>query len=77
MSNVSVFTILDKLNDEKHYDKVFLTAKQTAELTGSTFSTLNTWRCTKVVDIPYIKIGKTVRYCLKDVIAWLDSKKIT
>lgn len=65
--------ILNKVDNKEHYDKVLLSTAQVADITGNTVSTLNTWRCTRKVNIPYIKIGKTVRYRLSDVLEYLES----
>jgi predicted DNA-binding transcriptional regulator AlpA len=68
----SLTEILNKVDNSDHYDKVFLSTGEVANITGNTTSTLATWRCTKKVNIPYIKIGKTVRYRLSDVLNYLD-----
>jgi excisionase family DNA binding protein len=39
--------------------------------------TLDTWRCTKKVKIPYIKIGSNVRYRLSDVEAFVEKSRVT
>lgn len=64
--------ILNKVDNPEHYDKVLLTTAEVADITGNTISTLTTWRCTRKVNIPYIKIGKTVRYRLSDVLNYLN-----
>lgn len=64
--------ILKKVDNKEHYDKVLLTTAEVAEITGNTVSTLATWRCTHKVKIPYIKIGKSVRYRLSDVLNRID-----
>ena len=64
--------ILSKVDAKEHYDKVLLTTPEVADITGNTISTIATWRCTRKVNIPYIKIGKSVRYRLSDVIKFLD-----
>ena len=63
--------ILSKFEPE-HYDKILLTTPEVSQITGNTESTLATWRCTRKVNIPYIKIGKTVRYRLSDVLNYLS-----
>ena len=71
-----LFELLNKLGSSQHYDKVLLSTEQLADLTGNKKSTLITWRCTKTVQIPYIKIGKTVRYRLSDVLSWLKKNEV-
>ena len=70
MKNLS--DILNKVDSVQHYDKVLLTTTDVADITGNTVSTIATWRCTRKVNIPYIKIGKTVRYRLSDVLAFIN-----
>lgn len=70
MRNLS--EILGRVDNEQHYDLVLLTTEEVAHITGNTVSTIATWRCTRKVDIPYIKIGKTVRYRLGDVLKFLE-----
>jgi hypothetical protein len=53
----------------------YLTEVQVAEITGRALSTLRNERfCRR--GIPYIKIGRSVRYSLEDVIRYMDSHKI-
>lgn len=49
-----------------------LTPAQTSELLAIPLTTLNLWRCTDRVDLPYIKIGRQVRYQAGDIIAFLE-----
>lgn len=39
-----------------------LTAPQMAQLLGVSVGTLAVWRCTKRYPLPYIKVGRSVRY---------------
>jgi predicted DNA-binding transcriptional regulator AlpA len=50
-----------------------LTNEEAASLMGISPATLNTWRCTKRVIIPYRKVGRAVRYVEADILAYLDS----
>jgi len=38
--------------------------------------TLPVWRCTKRYKIPYIKVGRLVRYRRSDLEAWLESRTL-
>ena len=49
-----------------------LTTRQAAEFLGLSPETLLTWRCTKQVEIPYIKLGKAVRYRREDLEAFIN-----
>lgn len=53
-------------------EKVFLTTKEMAIYLGLSPSTLAIWRCTKACDLPFIKVGGRIRYCVNDVKAWLQ-----
>ncbi|OPX33825.1 MAG: hypothetical protein B1H12_11215 [Desulfobacteraceae bacterium 4484_190.2] len=52
-----------------------LTEQEVAELTGLSLSTLRMNR-SKGKGIPYLKIGKCVRYNMEDLKNYLESKKI-
>ncbi len=54
----------------------YLTEKQVAEITGFALSTLRNNRFLQR-GIPYVKVGKSVRYKLGDVIAFMDRILIT
>ncbi len=44
-----------------------LTTKEAAAFLGISEWTLHTWRSTRRVEIPYLKIGRVVRYRLEDL----------
>jgi excisionase family DNA binding protein len=52
-----------------------LNRKEVAELLGIKPETLAVWSCTKRYNIPYIKVGRMVRYKYEDVEAFLNSRK--
>jgi len=47
--------------------KTLLTPKDVADRLGVSTTTLSTWRCTKRYPLPYVKVGRLVRYRLADV----------
>lgn len=49
-----------------------LTRKQAAELLQCKESTLAIWKSTKRYPLPCVKIGKSVRYKLSDVLAFIE-----
>ena len=51
-------------------NELFATA-QAASYLGCTEKTLEVWRCTKRHQIPYLKIGRLVRYRKADLDAFL------
>lgn len=54
----------------------FLTEKEVAELTGLALSTLRNDRSLSRKLFPYVKVGKSVRYSLTDVLAAMERRKI-
>lgn len=48
-------------------NKPLLTPQDVANRLGVSTTTLSTWRCTKRYPLPYVKVGRLVRYRLKDV----------
>ena len=53
----------------------YLTEIEVSRITGRALSTLRNER-SKGQGTPYIKIGRSVRYSLTDVIDWMESKKL-
>jgi excisionase family DNA binding protein len=53
-----------------------LTTEEAAALLGAKPQTLSIWRCTRVRNIPFVKIGRLVRYRERDLIAWLEKNTI-
>jgi excisionase family DNA binding protein len=55
--------------------KDLLTTAQAAECLGMTEATLATWRSTRRRDVPYVKVGRSVRYRRCDLEAWLEARQ--
>lgn len=53
-----------------------LTNDQAAEYLGITPRTLEVWRCTGRYGIPFIKVGRLVRYRQTDLDAFLDRRTV-
>lgn len=53
-----------------------LTDKEAAAYLNLSPSTLAVWRCTKRQDLPFIKLGRAVRYRQTDLDKWLESQTI-
>jgi hypothetical protein len=53
----------------------YLNEKKVAEITGRALSTLRNER-SKGVGISYVKIGRSIRYNITDVIEFMESQKI-
>lgn len=54
-----------------------LDTEQAADYLGVTPRTLEVWRCVKRHDIPYIKVGRLVKYRQADLDAWLASRTVS
>ena len=50
-----------------------LTIQDTAKLLNVKKGTLDTWRSTKRYPLPYVKLGKTIRYRYEDVKQFITS----
>ena len=49
-------------------------SQETAEIRGISKSALEVWRTTGRYKLPFIKVGRNVRYRRSDVLEWLDSR---
>ena len=49
---------------------------QAAALLGVAAGTLEVWRCTRRYALPYVKMGRLVRYRRADLIAFIDSRTV-
>jgi len=54
----------------------YLTEKQVSEITGRAVQTLRNDRFRRK-GFPYCKISKSIRYSLKDIIDFMEKRKIT
>jgi excisionase family DNA binding protein len=53
-----------------------LTRACAAAYLGTTESTLATWACTNKVRVPFIRVGRNVRYRRADLDAWLSARTV-
>ena len=51
-----------------------LTSSQAAELLGVTVATLATWRCTGRYPLPWVRVGRCIRYRPEDLVAFIESR---
>jgi excisionase family DNA binding protein len=51
-----------------------LTDAEAAAYIGVSPGTLTVWRCTGRYNLPYIKVGRLVRYRQSDIDAWLAKR---
>lgn len=54
-----------------------LDEKQAASVLNVKPGTLSVWRSTGRYSIPFVKVGRSVRYRLSDLNAWLESRTQT
>ena len=54
-----------------------LTPAEAADLLRTTEATLAVWRSTGRHGIPFVKLGRAVRYRRADLLAWLDARSST
>lgn len=59
---------------EKQQDR-YLTEREVLEITGVSLSTLRSNRSSHK-GMPYIKVGRSVRYKLSDIVAYMDEHRI-
>ena len=53
-----------------------LNTTEAAAFLGLAPATLVIWRCTKRYDLPWVKIGRSVKYDVADLVAFLESRKV-
>ena len=53
-----------------------LSREEAAQFLGVSKGTLEVWACTKRYDLPYVKVGRLVKYWLSDLHAFAQSRKI-
>jgi excisionase family DNA binding protein len=53
-----------------------LTREEAAKFLGLSRGTLEVWACTKRYPLPYVKVGRLVKYRLSDLQAFLDSRTV-
>lgn len=51
-----------------------MTPQEVATFIGVSIETLNVWRATRRYRLPYIKVGRLVRYRLTDILAFLETR---
>lgn len=62
------------IDQSLHAQRELLTENEAAPFLDVSPSTLSVWRCTGRYGIPFIKIGRKVRYRRSDLVAWLESR---
>lgn len=49
---------------------------EAAHLLGVTVGTMEVWRCTRRYALPYVKMGRLVKYRRSDLLAFIDSRVV-
>lgn len=60
-----------------HTSSDLLTREQAAEYLGITPRTLAVWACVKRYNLPYVKVGRLVKYRRTDLDAFIDRRTVT
>lgn len=60
---------------QQYTDDSLLSRQETADLLGVEKHTLEVWATTKRYNLPYIKVGRLVRYRMSDIRSFLESRK--
>ena len=55
-------------------DTKLITPEATANLLGLSLATLTIWRATGRYNLPYVKVGRLVRYKLSDVESFIERR---
>ena len=53
-----------------------LSENEAAEILNVTPGTLSVWRCTRRYPLPYVRVGRSIRYRLSDIEAFCESRTV-
>jgi len=56
----------------KNIDDKLLCGKEVAEFLGIKENTLAVWRCNKRYDLPFVKVGRLVKYRKSDLMLFIE-----
>ena len=56
------------------FENELVNEKEAASILDLAPGTLSVWRCTKRYKIPFIKVGRLVRYRRSELDTWLESR---
>lgn len=57
-------------------DRVLFDEKQAAAFLDLAPNTLAVWRCTKRHDLPFVRVGRLVKYRRSDLVAWIERNTV-
>lgn len=64
---------MSNLNGRSHTDSL-VGEKEAAEILGVTPGTLQVWRSTGRYAIPFVKVGRLVKYRTSNLQSWIESR---
>lgn len=75
----SVDAIHEEINialghDDQH-PPLFINQQQAADLLGLKPGTLSVWRCTGRYDLPFTKMGRHIRYSVRDIARFISKNR--
>lgn len=50
---------------------------EASDFIGTKKQTLRSWRCSGRYSLPFIKVGRNVRYRVGDLLAFIESRRVT
>jgi len=65
----------NRLKSQSESERNLMGAREIAQTLGVSVNTIRTWVWQK--QIPYLKVGRLVRFDIREIDAWLQDKKIT
>ena len=63
-----------QLPDNELFKECLLTRAQAAKFLGVQEHTLAVWACSRRYNLPYVKIGRLVKYRYSDLLAFVDEQ---
>ena len=51
-----------------------LAPREVAEILGISVATLAVWRCVQMYDLPWVAVGRAIRYRREDVVAFVERR---
>lgn len=74
MTNKAIFTPTSTKRDQSFSRPKLLTEAEAAEYLSVEPQTLCSWRCTRRYNLPFLKVGRLVRYRPEDLEAFLQER---
>ncbi|MGD9663019.1 MAG: helix-turn-helix domain-containing protein [Porticoccaceae bacterium] len=73
MNDATTQELIQSIAAQLGYERppVTLTPRETSQVLGATVGTLEVWRSTGRYSLPFVKVGRLVRYPLKGVAEFL------